>query len=210
MRVMLVAYLMLFIASNLIAQTVQVKLIDPVSVSICEESKIGVELTNTSNLDISNFKFSIQLPKGLQYKLLSISGANESNVSNISRPEFLVPVLTPAAKIICNLIIYTECEAFDASNDAVMLRNKIIFSYNNTIDSILSDPPFNLFSPFLLTQDVPDITKESSNTVYRQIKITNTRLGSIKNFRFVDDHDSAQIFSTNGILLTNTLTQLSL
>ena len=34
--------------------------IDPVSVSICEESKIGVELTNTSNLDISNFKFSIQ------------------------------------------------------------------------------------------------------------------------------------------------------
>ena len=60
MRVMLVAYLMLFIASNLIAQTVQVKLIDPVSVSICEESKIGVELTNTSNLDISNFKFSFQ------------------------------------------------------------------------------------------------------------------------------------------------------
>ncbi len=210
MRVLLLAYLMLFTASNLIAQTVQVKLIDPVSVSICEESKIGVELTNTSNLDISNFKFSIQLPKGLQYKLLSISGANESNVSNISKPEFIVPVISPAAKIICNLIIYTECEAFDASNDAVMLRNKIIFSYNNTIDSILSDPPFNLFSPFLLTQDVPDITKESSNTVYRQIKITNTRLGSIKNFRFVDDHDSAQIFSTNGILLTNTLTQLSL
>jgi gliding motility-associated-like protein len=210
MRVLLVAYLLLLTALNLNAQTIQVKLIDPTSVSICEESIIGVELTNTSNLDISNFKFSIQLPKGLQYKLLSISGANESNVNNISRPEFLVPLIRPSAKIVCNLIIYTECEAFDASNDAVMLRNRIIFNYNNTTDSIISDPPFNLFSPFLLTQDVPDISKESSNTVYRQIKITNTRLGSIKNFRFVDDHDSAQIFSTNGILLTNTLTQLSL
>ncbi|MBK7225431.1 MAG: gliding motility-associated C-terminal domain-containing protein [Saprospiraceae bacterium] len=202
--------IMLSTFSIALGQAIQIKLNDPKFASVCEFSSMSIEFDNTSNVPIGNIDFSLHLPVGVQYVPGTITSATEKNINNRSIPEFTISSIPSSSKITCQLTVVFDCSAFDASNEAVMLRNKIIASYNGIKDSVQSNIPYNLFSPFLLIQDVPDISKESSSSVFRQIKITNTRIGPIRSFEFTDDHDSADIFSANGNLILNTPTQLKL
>lgn len=191
-------------------QNVIIKISNPIGFNVCDQANITVEIENKTNAVLNNVSFDLFLPQGINYIAGSISNASELNVSNQQNPKFSLTALAANAKVICSIGLYADCKAYDANNDAAKLANKLLVRYNNQIDSTISDPPYNLFNPFLLIEDVPNASIETGSTFTRTIKITNTRLGSLRNFRFNDSHDSAIINTTSGIILKNTLKELQL
>ncbi|MCC7026402.1 MAG: gliding motility-associated C-terminal domain-containing protein [Saprospiraceae bacterium] len=165
----------------------------PDQLTVCSQDTFWVDLENTSNQNLSAILVQVSLPKGVFYQAGSIINASEQNVSDLSSPVFLVSQVQGFTKVKLHVLLTAKCESYTQINQGLSFQNKIVIQYNGQQDSILTNPPYQIQTPFLVITDVPDQIISIGTNGKRTVKITNTRLGSCREFIFEDRHGKAII-----------------
>ncbi|MBK8241910.1 MAG: gliding motility-associated C-terminal domain-containing protein [Saprospiraceae bacterium] len=165
----------------------------PDQLTVCSQDTFWVDLENTSNQNLSAILVQVSLPKGVFYQAGSIINASEQNVSDLSSPVFLVSQVQGFTKVKLHVLLTATCESYTQINQGLSFQNKIVIQYNGQQDSTLTNPPYQIQTPFLVITDVPDQIINIGTNGKRTVKITNTRLGSCREFIFEDRHVKAVI-----------------
>ncbi len=90
------------------------------------------------------------------YQSGSIINASEQNVSDLSSPVFLVSQVQGFTKVKLHLLLTATCESYTQINQGLSFQNKIVIQNKGQQDSILTNPPYQIQTPFLVITDVPD------------------------------------------------------
>ncbi|MEP7197930.1 MAG: gliding motility-associated C-terminal domain-containing protein [Saprospiraceae bacterium] len=207
----LLTFLFLY-GANTFAQGVKISYLNPSQLNICSSDEFVVFLENTDPIDYQNIQIELDLPSGINYFPSSVFGATEFNILILSHPIFSISGIKSKQKLRIEFRIEANCLAFDQLEKGISFQNKIILSYNQTKDSLLTSPPYTLMTPFLIISEVVDQDIPLGTIGKRIIKITNSRLGSCDSFFFEDQHGPAQI-KTQGrtvIIENNNLLKLFL
>ncbi|MCC6816390.1 MAG: gliding motility-associated C-terminal domain-containing protein [Saprospiraceae bacterium] len=179
------------------AQDIQITSINPDHLSICGQDTMTVFIQNTTSSLFQNLTLNIELPTGIDYVQSSVRNAIEKNVTILSQPKFEIVLLNPGSKIGVQLIISSDCNAYDRLINGVSFQNKIILQYGTKTDSIVSNPPYNIVNALLIIPAVPDLNVDLGSNGLRQIKIINSRIGAINKFVFEDRHTQAAVITSN-------------
>lgn len=193
MQVLIILLTSLLTLNIGLSQDIRITYQLPDQLTVCSQDTFWVELENTSNQNQTAIQVQISLPKGVFYQAGSIINASEQNVSDLSSPVFLVSQVQGFTKIKLHLLLTATCEAYTQINQGLSFQNKIVIQYNGQQDSILTNPPYQIQTPFLVITDVPDQIISIGTNGKRTVKITNTRLGSCSEFVFEDRHGKAVI-----------------
>lgn len=189
----------LFMSYSAIGQNLRITHLLEDTVSICGQVQLRIELENVSGGEIANAALEIYLPEGTNYLVGSIQNASELDLTIPHRPVFKLAILAPRAKRTLRLAFFVSCSLFDQVNSGSLFRNKIRVTYDGGLDSLVTEPPYPIETGFLVIQSVKDTSVEAGTDFLRKIRITNSRLGPIRNFAFEDRHDSINISSATGI-----------
>ncbi len=185
-------------------QNLGLTIIDPAQATLCHPAQTGLIITNRTANDLINLNLKLNLPFGVDYIPGSNTGATESNISQLNSPEFTISSLRKNDSIKINVHILASCSLFHQMDSTYTFINKWLVQSNNGLDSVSSKQPYPIETPFLKIDDVNNLNVLTGSTLQRTITITNTRLGSLKDFIYEDRHDSLSIGSSSGQLLTQT------
>lgn len=186
-------------------QTVQIIVNDPVNAQLCQSSKAGSKIINTTSTAIANAQLWLELPAGIEYIPGSVKGgASELNISQLNRVLFQINLLNPFDSLNIQLNLLFKCSLFDQINQSISFSNKWALYSALGADSATSLQPYKLATPFLVIQDVSPINTPTGSKLQRNIQITNSRLGTLESFIFEDRHDPLSIRSNDGRTLIET------
>lgn len=189
---------LLFMGYSATGQNLRITHLLEDTVSICGQAQLRIELENASGSDVVNAALELYLPEGTNYLAGSIQNASELDLTIPHRPIFKLATFLPRAKRTLRLGFFVTCSLFDQVNSGSLFRNKIRLTYDGGQDSLVTDPPYPIETGFLVIQSVNDTSVEAGTDLYRKIRITNSRLGPIRNFTFEDRHDSIIVSSATG------------
>ena len=188
----------LFLCPNLIGQGIQITHSVIGEVSICGPAKFQLELKNNNSFDLSSTLVRFELPAGFSYNLASVSGASEQNISLVNAPVFEIASLAAGSKLVIQLSANTECSLFDAVNNAKTFSNRIVVSSAEAKDSIITMPPYQVNTAYLVIENPSSLRTETGIELRRDVKLINSRLGAVSSVVYRDQHKPAHIRSLNG------------
>lgn len=192
----------LFFLCNVRSQDLLLTINDPVGAVFCQSAATELNAKNISGGPLSNIHVKVILPAGMEYIPGTVSGAIEVNINTPSTPEFNIPSILNGATAIVKIEIIGNCHLHDQFNMGAKFFNKWIVQSGNNVDSISSSQAYKIETPLLIIGNVSNIKAVTGAKLQRTITITNTRLGSLKNFQYEDRHDSLNITSSNGSILS--------
>ncbi len=177
---------------------------DPVEFQVCGTAPISFTVRNDLGNSMSDIILALEFPDGIAYVPGSVAGAAELTISQLRTPVFRITSLSGKASQRVSLRLASNCATYIYADRGIILKNTLKFGQGGIQDSVISQPGYVLQTPFLIIQDVPQITSEAGNTISRSIEIINTKKGKLSEFIFEDRHDPNVRMSVNiGEVLIN-------
>ncbi len=183
------------------SQSLILKIKEATGITLCRNSATELIIHNTSNTRLSDLPVVLYLPEGMNYLPGTVSGALESNLQQLNQPAFILKSLNAHDSATIRLEFMATCQLYDEGNMAMTFANKWVVHFGTTADSIISFPEYQLLTPLLLIHKINDTTVLPGTSFSRKISITNTRLGSLRQFTYEDRHDHLNITSPSGTIL---------
>lgn len=184
----------------------QISYANPSGLTVCDSSFLSVEIYNDSTLSLGNAVLMISLANCLEYLPGSVSGAQESSVSNLNQPEFLLPLIPPGGSAVVQTGIRAPCNCFSAINSGTPFSNAIhLLAWNDTT-TVLSTA-FVVETPQLVITQVTNsfLSGGQGDLLTRTFTIQNTRPGPLTDFLFEDFFQAGgmEINISQGVVETN-------
>jgi len=171
------------------------------SLFVCGESRITIQLKNSSNQNLQQQVLLCEFPSGVEYIAGSVVRAAEKNILNLSKPIFDMTDLDVGQSVEIEIKVRILCNIFQQVNGGQLFQNRFEVKHSLGNDTLRTDPPYRIETGFLVITPVRDTISEAGNSIQRHIQITNTRLGPIHKFIFEDVHDSIRMSASLGTLL---------
>jgi len=167
----------------------------PYSITICGASQtINVEIINPSPFNLTNIKLTVTMPVGLNYVASSITGATESNISNLNTPEFTLNNLSTGSIKNISLNISANCQLinFISQGNLVAIESKVNYTTNNNINTYDKNTSYLYFvkQPNLSIISISNQTYSGNigDIFTRCITITNGGFGELSQFTYNHTH----------------------
>ncbi len=183
-----------------------ISFINPEKINVCQESVFKVIIVNSDTIDMEDIEVEVSFPCMIKYVAGSILGAEEQNIDNPERPLFKVKKLTTNQEVELTFTLRFPCDIKSCIDNGEILKNTLKLKYNEDEFMSVESPAYVVETPLLVFTSIvnPVIKGYKKQTVYRKIKVKNTKLGSVKSFVFSDKHDEGiEISSDFGKVITN-------
>jgi gliding motility-associated-like protein len=169
-------------------QSLSITTNNPDSLFVCGTDTISVQVINTGASALNTISVEVELPSGVSYVPNSVTGASETNITNLGVPRFGVASLAVGATAMIQIEVKAGCNLVESINGGQLFFHKIKASVG-VINEQLSSSQYQINTGLLIFSSVtPNVVSGSApQVVQRTIKVKNTRLGKIGNIRFVDD-----------------------
>ncbi|MFZ1705606.1 MAG: gliding motility-associated C-terminal domain-containing protein [Saprospiraceae bacterium] len=168
---------------------------------VCNETTFSITIKNDENVDWTNAKLTVQLPCGFEYKLSTISGATENNITQKNTPIFDIITLVKNVEKNLTFKVLSTCKSGSCIDDGQQFKNDFILIADQGEKRISSDI-FNVETPNIIISKVNNSYLENSvgTVTERKITIKNTRLGKTNSFVYKDIHgEIIEVLSDDGV-----------
>ena len=126
MKIQSISLVSLLLPLFLSAQTAVLKINLPDRVTVCDSSLFTVNVANPGTVELTNLTVSLELPGSLKYQNGTVSGAVESNVSNVSQPVFSIANILPGENRNFELLVFADCDVFSTLNSGAVFLKDIL------------------------------------------------------------------------------------
>ncbi|MFY9310059.1 MAG: gliding motility-associated C-terminal domain-containing protein [Bacteroidia bacterium] len=203
----LLHFFLLFITYQCLGQgnVISITSTVPSQITVCGAQKtFTITLYNPSPFTVTNDTLKLTLPTGISYQAGSITGAgvSEQNISNLSKPVFLlpsIPSLAPALTISFTATASCDVIAFIAGGGVIENKVQVTYSANNQAgQDSHTTLTYTVKQPVLNITTVTNQTYSGSigNTFTRCITVTNSGLGELSQFTFTDVHGTGIVINS--------------
>ncbi|MFN0215637.1 MAG: gliding motility-associated C-terminal domain-containing protein [Saprospiraceae bacterium] len=176
-------------ATFLSAQNILISYTKSDSLVVCSTDTFTITIQNNLAAPLVGASLTISLPTGLTYVSGSVTGATQTNISNLSEPVFGLPDVLPAQTVTVKIVISADCLAAD------ILDAGQLFIASISVSSLQGSAQVNTTSipvetGAIVIQSVTGqlLMGERFDTLMRTICVKNTRLGKIGSLHFEDAH----------------------
>lgn len=198
-------WLCLAIAS-LSAQNLLITTQNPNGLAVCGTDTLSVSLVNTLGTAVNNITVTVMLPSGIAYIPGSVQGASENNIAVLNNPVFGVPNMPGGANAGFSIQVRADCGLVEAINSGQLFINQIKAQYTGGNDQINSLAyPVETSLLVIVSVTPPTLAGEFGQTLTREIRFRNTRLGRIGSMRFTDQHFPGYTAATPGAATQNNI-----
>lgn len=184
----LILFVISFIGKGQGNQFTFTSMTNPSNMGICGDARtFSVTIQNVSTTNYTNVTFTIDLPDGINYVVGSISGATESDVSNLNVPIFNIANFPAGSSITINYQGIATCAVNHLIiNDLDILVNYRV-DYTGNYDEANSNE-FSIFVPALSYQSIINQTfiGNVGQVFTRTITIRNTGNAPLTSFTLRD------------------------
>jgi gliding motility-associated-like protein len=194
--------LFLLPASLVFSQTITYQ--NPTQFFVCNEAPFSVTVTNSTAMALQNVSVTVNFTTssgavcGVRYVQGSVTGANESNVSNLSAPVFQLSNLPAGAAITFTLDAEAPCQTVGCIDGGEFFVNQISLTSSGGSSSVTTNP-YVVERALLVFTAVNNyvMTGAIGNVLQRKITIRNTRPGALESFIFTDTHQGGIAISSS-------------
>ncbi len=183
----------------------------PNDINVCEEEKtMRFTIENTTTFQAQNILADIAMQLGIEYVVGSVTGATESDISNLSAPVFSVPnIAGGSAPYEITIRFKVNCNVFD-NPPATQYRNIITLDYTANSTPSTSTHTSKSFSVQEPALSIIKITNQEypgaiGDVFQRCVTITNQGLGYLTNFTLTENHGTDIVIT--GVDLNNITSQ---
>ena len=169
------------------AQNVQIQYSNPDELIVCDSAEFSITIFNNEATQFTSVNLSIDLPAGVEYLPESIFDASENDLSDLSAPVFLIPILAPMSIHTVSFRARAICEITDLINSGSLFSNYIKLTAANLnvdVNTLHYDVEMPLTVISSITEDI--IQADIGDVVTRTICIKNTRNGKLSMLTFSD------------------------
>lgn len=201
-------FLMAFLwlcAAQVCSQNITIKQITSGIPGVCDQVEFIVTVRNDENENWNENKLDVQLPCGFNYVSASVTGAAESDISDLRSPVFDLGNIPQKTEKVIRFETNLTCSALQCLNDGQLFRNEYVLTGQQGQKSAVSEN-FNIETPNIVISGIQDPFMEVGlgNAVLRKLTVRNTRLGRVSSFRLEDISDNIlSITSDKGNVITN-------
>ncbi|MCC7466188.1 MAG: gliding motility-associated C-terminal domain-containing protein [Saprospiraceae bacterium] len=198
-------------ATGLFAQNLVISTQNPDGLYVCGNDQITITLQNGAGPAATNLNTIINFPAGITYLPGTVTGATESNISNLNAPVFTLADLAGGGSASFTLSVTASCALVDAINNQQLFSNTIVATYaGGSVQSISNLYPVETGFVNISNISPPATTATKGDVIMRSITLKNTRTGPIQSLRFTDAHfPGISISLEGGINQTNVPTLFS-
>jgi gliding motility-associated-like protein/uncharacterized repeat protein (TIGR01451 family) len=167
----------------------------PTSLNTCNQTRIStVRVENPSSFLLTGVEVITSLPQGINYVAGSVTGATESNITNLNNPEFTTTNIATLTTRTISFEIETNCDVLTFLNNSGIPQNSFVVNYvgnGNNISQNHTSNNYNVAVPNLSVtsftdQSIPNGTIGGNFT--RCLTITNGGSGYLEGFSMTDIH----------------------
>ena len=171
---------------------------------VCGVAPFEFTVQNTSGATLNNVTVNVHFATnsgaecGMIYTAGTVSGAGESNLSNLSSPVFSLGNMSAGATQVFTIQAEAPCSLVDCIDNAEVFVNQITLNWNGGSTS-LTTSPFIVERALLVITSLNStvMTGSKGDILQRKITIRNTRPGALQGFLFTDIHQPGISISSN-------------
>ena len=192
--------LCLFLAwTSLSAQNLLITTQNPDALAVCGSDTLSVSLLNSQSATIANLTATVVLPSGISYISGSVQGALENNITVPNQPVFGLQDLPGGTTGTFTIQVRADCGLVEAINSGQLFVNQIVAQYAGGAEQA-SSLAYPVETGLLLILSVTPavLSGEFGQTLSREIRFRNTRLGQIGRIRLTDTHAAGFTVATPG------------
>lgn len=182
--------LVCFSLHNVTAQNLLISFKNPDTLFVCGESRFEVTLTNNGTAPANQVRSRLTLPTGVRYVAESVTGATQSNITDLSRPEFSVADIPVGGSAKYFVFLRADCQAGKALNSGFVFTNGISATWGGGGSTQITTSSYKVETGLILiTSSTPvSISAQAGQIIRRSITVRNTRQGPVSLINFTDQH----------------------
>ncbi len=170
----------------------------------CDGAEFSFTVQNTSGNTLANAVLTVNFTTtngtacGFSYALGSVTGqALESNLSNLSAPQFSLANIAPGASQSFSIQVEADCQTAACIDNAEVFVNNITLTWDGGSTNITTNP-YVVDRALLVFTNVSSTVMSGSrgDVLQRKFTIRNTRPGAISNFVFQDQYQPGLVVSS--------------
>ncbi len=194
---------LLFFTTPIFSQKVFINYENPDFLEVCDSAIFEIILT-ADDAEVKDITVEVWLPDGINYNAGSVLQASEEDISNPQRPVFRLPNLDANVMRSFTISAFAECSLISDINSGKTFANTITANFEGGSERAITQP-YLVETGFLLIKEIdPEApTLTFGDEIIRRISIQNTRIGRLKSFDFMDNHQGGFTITTNGDELVN-------
>lgn len=194
---------LLFFSTPIFSQSVFINYENPDFLDVCDSATFEVIITADS-IGVNDLTVEVWLPKGITYNVSSVTNATEENITNLNRPLFRLPNLSPGMEHSFKISAFAECSLISDINSGKTFANTLTATFEGGREQTITQPYLVETGFLLITEITPESPSLSfGDEIIREIHVRNTRIGKVKSFEFIDNHEGGFSMTTDGIELVN-------
>lgn len=171
------------------AQDISISYKNPDELVVCSADTLSITVQNNTAAPISGGLLDLELPPGLEYLPGALSGATESDISNLEKPVFALPELLPGQPITVRVQLSATCDLVEAINSA-QLFSALLRVRAGAITEQRITTKFQIQTSLLVITQVDNsiFSGEKGDIFTRTLHVRNTRLGPVRHLFLRDAH----------------------
>lgn len=184
---------------SLSAQNVLITTQNPDGLAVCGSDTLSVSLVNTQGAPLANLTATVVLPSGISYIPGSVQGALENSIAVPNQPVFALQDLPGGAAATFFIQVRADCGLAEAINNGQLFINQIVAQYAGGVEQANSLAyPVETGLLLILSVTPNALSGEFGQTLTREIRFRNTRLGRIGRIQLTDSHAPGFTVATPG------------
>ncbi len=171
----------------------------PDALVVCNADTLTVTVTNNTAQPIAAALLDVELPSGLEYLPASVTGASESNISNLTKPVLALPALPPGTPVMVKLQIAATCGLVEAINNGQLFSLLLRVRNGAQAEQVTTSTFIVETGLLVITQvDNDSVGGQKGDMFTRTLHAKNTRLGVIQHLTLSDLHPEGISIQTVG------------
>lgn len=190
MKHITLTFSLLLLSTFLWSQTLSISALNPDGLYVCGSDQTTITIQNGNGQPAAtNLKVTVTFPNGVNYEAGTVTGATESNISNLNAPVFALSDLAGGASASFTITVTGGCPLVAAINSGQTFANTILANYNGgSKQTITSFYPIETGLLNISSINPPTVNAQKGDVVMRMITMKNTRQGPIHSLAFSDQH----------------------